>query len=292
VSARQPEGDTISRKSGFIDIHSHILPGLDDGPVHLDQSIEEAKRYMALGFVSVIATPHWIHATQWASTPESISSKVIEINSVLQQNKIELTILPGMEIAYSENLHEHVASGQCLSLGGKGFYLIEFPLLSTLTRLPENTLKKLLSKCRNKCIIAHPERCPVFDNDKDMLARLVNLGMLVQVNMGSLLGQYGRKAQKTAFHYFRSGLVHFLATDSHARANRKPPDQMQWKNLVNAIGEDAVATAFAHNPKQMLAGNDVIPLSSKSNTTMPSFSGPGKCFLKSLQQRIMGYVNR
>ena len=286
---KQAEGDITSRQSGLVDIHSHILPGLDDGPVDHKQCIEAAKRYIELGFESVIATPHWICATTWTPTPDIISRKVKELNMLLHENNIALTILPGMEIAYSEKLYEHLASSQCIPLGGKGFFLIEFPLVSTLTRLSEDTFTKL-DNTRNKFIIAHPERCQIFHHDRNMMERLVSMGMLVQINISSLLGEYGSKVQKFAFYYIRSGMAHFLATDSHARKNRKPPDKSQWSKLTKLVGEEIITTAFGYNPKQMLAGKDVIPLSlNTKRTSIPALPDAGRVFLKTLHKLLGKY---
>jgi len=277
VHEKQLDKDTIFQTSGFVDIHSHILPGLDDGPVNLDQSLEAIKRYEALGFGCIIATPHWIPATRWASSPEVIIKKVNEINSILQQKNISMTILPGMEIAFSDQLYDNITSSICLPLDLKDFFLIEFPLSPSISGVSDHFLTKLTADKRLKFIVAHPERCPVFLNNENLLHKLVRLGMLVQVNINSILGGYGKKIQKTSFNFLRAGLVHFLATDSHARADRTPPNNNQWKKLFDIMGEEGIRNAFDTNPRQMLAGKEVRPLAMNEMNFEQSYrAGAGK----------------
>jgi len=242
--------------SGFIDIHSHFLPGLDDGPENSGQCLETAKRYLEIGVSCLIATPHCMHGTRWVPSPEMIAARIAEIEKTLFAHGISLSVLPGMEIAASDLLGGHFPPTDFLSLGNSGTtFLIEFPLHSPLSRQNDMRMHKLLPGLQGqRCIIAHPERCAMFINNIGRARELVEQGMLIQVNIGSLLGTSGPQVGKTALELFRAGLVHFLATDSHGRGDRLPPDPTQMTQLRRILGDDAVAIAFQKNPRPMREG--------------------------------------
>lgn len=244
--------------SGYIDIHSHFLPGLDDGPEDYEQCIATAEQYVKIGVHCVIATPHFIHGTRWAASPDRIAAGIRETEKRIRARGIPLRILPGMEIFMSDFLCRHFSPPDFLSLADTGAYLIEFTMHPSLSLPDEKKIYQLFSRQEEKhFIIAHPERCAVFADNIDMLKGLVASGMLTQVNIGSILGLSGRKAQNAAMEFLRAGLVHFLATDSHGRADRMPPTPSQMAELCRIIGDEAVTTAFRDNPLSMLRGERV-----------------------------------
>ncbi|HHO48914.1 MAG TPA: hypothetical protein ENN06_10775 [Desulfobacteraceae bacterium] len=265
---------TAQLPPGFIDIHSHILPGLDDGPESMVQCLEAARRYKAIGMNCVIATPHWFRFTGWAPTPERIARSVAEVEEMLDKAGVPLKIVPGMEIGFVDSLQPDFPAAQLLPLGGSGHYLIEFPLMVAYMR-PDQLILRLLRRSRIKVIVAHPERCIAFRDNAAALAAMTAGGVLAQVNINSLLGGFGREIQQTAINFLRHGLVHFLATDSHASERRMPPDRDEWKLLGEYIGPAAVATACDENPRRLLAGEAVVPVIAESGRLEKYF--PGDC---------------
>lgn len=247
---------------GYIDIHSHFLPGVDDGPENFDQCLEAAEIYAAAGVSCLVATPHCMHGTMWAAPPERIRALVRETENLLRARGIPLRILPGMEIAAADLAVGHFPAADFLPLGDRGgAFLIEFPLHAAFGLDNEPLLHKLLPAGRGKCyIIAHPERCTMFDGNIERARQMVARGMLFQVNIGSLLGQAGAGPRETALELLRAGLVHFLATDTHCRAGRMPPDPARMAQLRQLLGDDAVTTAFRDNPRRMLEGKTVQPV--------------------------------
>jgi len=245
---------------GFIDIHSHILPGFDDGPENIEQCIEAGRRYRAIGVDRVIATPHWIPATKWRPSPRRIVAAVKETEQALNDAGVSLTILPGMEISGPEKLDGNFILPSMLPLGQSDYYLVEFPFTSALKKTFQYIPDTSADTGRLNIIAAHPERCALFQDNGVNLSRAVDLGMLVQVNIDSILGGFGKKARETALSCLRLELVHFLATDSHARGRRLPPDVDQWQRLEALLGRDAVQTACADNPGRLLAGKPVRPI--------------------------------
>ncbi len=258
---------------GLIDIHSHILPGFDDGPEDIEQSIEAARRYQNIGVNCVIATPHRIDGTRWSPSPGAVIAAAEKTAAALSDAGVPLQILPGMEIACPEDGNADFSSAHFLSLGRSGYFLIEFPFTSAITDLVRNVMDRAQGK-KTGIIAAHPERCALFQDDDATLRQAVAGGMLAQVNIDSLFGEFGEKAAATAFDFLRLGLVHFLATDSHGRGHRLPPDPGQWQRLVRLLGKDAVDTACMINPGRMLRGERVPPITLPEET-MRNIQPPG-----------------
>lgn len=263
----------MERPQGFIDIHSHILPGLDDGPAGMDQCIEAARRYKAAGFGCVVATPHWVRYTGWTFSPELIIRTAAEVELALHKAGVGLKILPGMEIALTDGLERNLLATKLLRLGTSNYYLVEFPLLGPHIDL-EKALFHLADEQRTlSVVLAHPERCAAFQNNDELLRKAVDRGALVQMNIDSFLGSFGVQIQQTAVRMLRERLVHFLATDSHAAGRRLPPDAMEWKRLAEMLGTNVVAAACKVNPGRLLARQAVVPLAVDVERLDKYFSG-------------------
>jgi protein-tyrosine phosphatase len=129
----------------MIDIHSHILSGLDDGPVSFAESAELAEIYVEAGFDKVIATPHWVAGTRWMPDKSDICRKVALLNNFLKENQVDIKIFSGMEIAFDGNILQFLDEKVILPLGDKSYLLIEAPF----QRFPigwENLFNSILSR--------------------------------------------------------------------------------------------------------------------------------------------------
>ncbi|TKB09909.1 tyrosine-protein phosphatase [Desulforhopalus sp. IMCC35007] len=213
----------------FIDIHTHILPALDDGPKSLQESIALARCYERVGVRRVIATPHFIPGTAWAPSKEKIIRSVEALQKNLNDEGVLLTIEPGMEIAYHTKMADRIYAGELLSLGSSGYYLVEpdfhgeqDSLLATVTLLLQKGIK---------IIIAHPERTMGFQEQPQLLERLVSEGALLQINAGSLLGEFGPKSKAMAIFLVEKQLCHFFASDAHNYDKRAPITTAEWYTL-------------------------------------------------------------
>lgn len=259
--------------SGYIDIHSHILPGLDDGPENMEQCVEAARRYRAIGMHCVVATPHWLKFTGWTPSPERVVRSAAEVEEALQQAGEPLRILPGMEIGLTDSPEQDFPFSELLPLGPSGHYLIEFPLMVHY-RKPERLILRLLRAWPTmRIILAHPERCASFLDKANALREMTARGVLVQVTIGSLLGGFGREIQETTVDFLSRGLVHFLATDSHAAGRRMPPDRSEWITLGEYIGPAAVDAACRENPRRLLTGGTVEPVAVEGERLDAYFPG-------------------
>jgi protein-tyrosine phosphatase len=214
----------------FIDIHTHILPGLDDGPVNMEGSIALARCYERVGIKSIVATPHYLPGTAWAASKDKVLESVEQLQARLEDEQIDLFIQAGMEIAYHKKIAENLEEGKLLPLGSSGYYLIEPPLTGEQHSLLEGLL--VLSDLGLPFILAHPERVESFQRKPEQLERLIERGWLLQINTGSLLGYFGRRSKETAEKMLKNNQIHFVASDAHDHKKRPPLNAGDWACLV------------------------------------------------------------
>jgi protein-tyrosine phosphatase len=214
----------------MIDIHCHILPGVDDdGAPDTETSIAMARIAANDGIHTIIATPHLTNA---AYPREKLTEAVAQLNTALQQQSIPITILFGAEV--QAHIALSVADRFCLA--ESSFLLVEFPH----SYLPADA-KELISALTTRSIttiIAHPERNAQIGREPWLLAPLLNMGAKTQITAESLTGNLGMAAKSCAEHLLRNEQVHYLATDSHAPGFRKPILSKAVKQAARIIGEE------------------------------------------------------
>ena len=237
--------------AAFIDIHCHILPDVDDGPATVDLSLEMAGQLADSGVAHVFATPHHIAGTAWTQSAEIIRQQVRQLQAAMDQKNISLTIHPGMEIALHQHLMQECERTELLSLGKSNYYLLEPPF----QECTENLLEIVFSFKRSgkDVILAHPERIPFFQKNTAQLVHLIEQGILIQVNIGSLLGEFGKASKKTAGFLAERGGIHFAASDAHSPETRSPPTRDQWLQLEQILGVEQTRHACVENPGRLLA---------------------------------------
>lgn len=232
--------------SQFIDIHVHILPGIDDGAKTLDDSVALAEAYVSEGITQIIATPHFIPGTAWAANRELITDKLIELQKHLETKNIPLKIFPGMEIAYHKKLLNRQENNQLQSLANSGTYLLEPSFNDSAEELLQCS-KHLMDKGCG-VILAHPERIPAFQQRVAPLLELVKDGLQVQLNTGSILNKFGELSKELAMHLFDMESVHYLASDAHSTQSRKPITTTDWNALNDLLGNELLTKICVTNP--------------------------------------------
>lgn len=236
----------------MIDLHCHLLPGIDDGPADVASAVEQARAHVAAGVETVVCTPHVSHG--YANTSTGIAAATASFGNDLEQAGVPLQLLHGAEVSLSRAIEMPDDELTALHLGGSGWLLLEPPLGSEVPRLAQ--LVKGLSSRGHRILVAHPERCAAFHRDDDLLAELVKDGALVQLTAGSLNGQFGRTVQKLAASMVNRGLVHVIASDAHDPSHRAP-------GLAGPLAEaklDALTEwATTAVPAAMLAGETIPP---------------------------------
>jgi protein-tyrosine phosphatase len=240
-----------------IDIHCHILPGLDDGPANLDFSLAMARAAVESGTQLMVATPH-IRA-DFDVDPDEIEARVDLFNDRLQRDRLPLRILPGAEIGWASALELDDAMLAKLSMGSGGRILLESPY----GRKPVD-LEAIVSALKERgfeAVLAHPERCPLFQRDIDRLAKLVEGGVFCSITAGSMAGRFGATVKDFTVELLRRGLVHDVASDAHDHLHRPPALTAGFAGIEPELpGITSHAPWFTVTaPVAILAGNPLPP---------------------------------
>ncbi len=227
----------------MVDIHCHLLPNVDDGPAEWEESIEMARLAVQDGISISVTTPHWIQGTKWEPNPDEIREKVNEFNRRLKDEKIPLTVLPGMEVGISDNLPELVSAGRILTLGGSNYLLVEIPFISFPHGIEEIILR--LKTIGISPILAHPERNKEVQTNPKRVLELVKGGASVQVTAGSCCGYFGEEARRCVLELAKSGAIHAVASDAHNVDKRPPIVTEGLKALEGVIGGEQIELLLA-----------------------------------------------
>lgn len=204
--------------SGFVDLHCHLLPALDDGPVDDEHAVWLARALVADGVSTVAATPH--RTTRIATPLPELEARLAHLRDLLALNDVPLSVLSGSEVAVEALLDMDPAEVDALRLGGRGPLLVELPLGPSFGD-PTWPILQLLD-AGVPVVIAHPERIPLIQQDPSVLEDLIVRGAHAQVTSGALFGRYGRTAQATALLLLDHDLVDILASDAHHHELRPP----------------------------------------------------------------------
>jgi protein-tyrosine phosphatase len=201
-----------------IDLHSHVLPGIDDGPAGDEEALALARAAVALGTTVLVATPH--RSPRWPTEAATITAGVERLEELLDAAEIDLELSTGAEIALEEAARLDDAALSELALGGRRYLLLESPH-EPAGALLERTVSDLLARGHG-ILLAHPERSPVFQDRPARLRELVGEGALTSITAGALEGHFGAASQWFALELLRDGLVHSLASDAHHVVGRPP----------------------------------------------------------------------
>lgn len=202
----------------MIDIHCHVLPGIDDGPRDLGESIALARVAEADGTTVLVATPHVSYTHP--NDSETVRDGVARVNEALQEEGIAVEVRPGAEVAHQMLGRLDDDELIALTLGGGPNLLLEAPLAAVGGEL-EDAVGHVQSLGLG-VVLAHPERCPSFHRDPDRLARLVDAGVVTSVTAASFSGGFGGTVRRLTAELAGRGLVHDAASDAHD-AKRRPP---------------------------------------------------------------------
>lgn len=216
----------------MIDLHVHLLPGVDDGPATLEQSLALARVLAQEGVHTCVATPHYNDQYPQLSA-EDIRSRVATLQAVLIQQQIPLQIKAGHEVLIKPGLVDDLRTGRVATLNGGRYVLLE---LWTTTWLPET--ERVIFELRTAGfipILAHPERYCTLQDDPKRVVALRAHGALMQVTIGSLIGMQGRSAQRCASTLLKKGLVDCLASDAHSLGQRRPAIRESLRTLNRLV---------------------------------------------------------
>jgi protein-tyrosine phosphatase len=232
----------------MIDIHCHILPGIDDGAENAKESVRMARVAAEDGITHIVATPH---VRETLHPPALLQEYVRKFNEALQKLKVPVEILYGADV-YAMLPPKEVKR---YAINDTRYILIEFPY----THIPANASDILFNfKLQNLIpIITHPERNPSVIRDPKMLFSLLNSDVYVQITGDSLIGNFGHQIQECAFHLLKKGAVHFIASDAHSARIRGPVLSEALKQAGKIVGKAKARTLVDANPLAVISGNDI-----------------------------------
>ncbi len=235
---------------GFVDLHSHVLPGLDDGAPDPDTSLAMLRGLCAIGFDTVCATPHQ-KAGQFLPSLDAIRRAHQSARSALSANSVALSLSLAAENMWDGTLYERCETLTIPSYDDGAAFLFELPLG---VPLPVGLFDRLFSlRTKGKLpVLAHPERYEPLYSSPDLLARLRECCALV-VDLGALAGYHGRKRGKFARRWVEEGIAHAAASDSHTVEDvRTAAEGIAW--IRRKVGEDAVSRLLDRAPRAILRG--------------------------------------
>jgi protein-tyrosine phosphatase len=235
-----------------IDLHCHVLPGIDDGPKTIEGSLALARTAAASGTRVMVATPHvsWRYPNEAAT----IARLTGELNERLRREKIAVEIRSGAEIAMTRAGDVELDELERLSLGDGPWVLLEPPFTQIATGF-DGVVMALQSSGR-RVVLAHPERCPAFHREPSALESLVRAGVLTSITAGSLVGRFGGEVRRFTRRLIEQGLVHNVASDAHDTV-RRPPGMAA--ELAEA-GLGALADWLTRAVPDAILGGEEIPL--------------------------------
>lgn len=246
------------RPSGFVDVHCHCLPGLDDGPSDMEQALSLCRALTADGIVEVVATPHQLGRFDGHCDAPGVRRAVAQLNRVLHRNGIRLAVFPGADIRIDERIPQLLRADRILTLADAGRYLlVELPHEVFID--PRGLLEQL-TQTRMAAVMTHPERHGFLASNPQYVDRWAEHRMCLQITAGSLLGDFGRQCEQAAWSFLHTSLPAVVATDAHNVGDRPPRMTAAYQRLVQRLGRSAAETLCVDNPRRLLAGQELMLL--------------------------------
>jgi protein-tyrosine phosphatase len=236
----------------MIDLHTHVLPGIDDGPETIEGAVELARAAVAAGARTLVATPHvsWTYPND----PDTIAAGVEQLRARLDAEGIALELRAGAEIAMTRLVDMRNEDLLPLGLGGGDWLLVEPPFSPTVTGLQPLLFE--LQRQGHRILLAHPERCPAFHRAPEMLSEFVHEGVLTSVTAGSLVGRFGGEVRGFALKMAREQLIHNVTSDTHDTVRRPPGVATELRKAGLGPLEDWLTEEV---PAAILGGTEIPP---------------------------------
>ena len=238
----------------MIDLHCHILPGIDDGPVSQDESLAMARRAVEDGIHTIVATPHTLNGI-YLNPAKEIISKVDALQKILSNNHIHIELSAASDVHLCPHMLEMVDCGDALTINdAKKYMLLELPSQA----IPKGVKDEIFSLKLNGItpIITHPERNAIIQHDLDILYDMVSMGAMSQVTAMSITGDFGVFVKRAAEIMLQKRLVHIIASDAHGIDKRPPLLSRAVEHAAEILGnyEEAMrmVTEF---PAAILSGS-------------------------------------
>lgn len=240
----------------MIDLHTHILPGIDDGSNSMEETLRMIELAVNSGTGEIVATPHCNipgsydnYYGQWYDELFDSTKKIIE-------DHFDIKVYPGMEVFLTYDIEQMIDESHVITINKSRYMLVEFGFGEN-----EEYALMMLEKVLKKGIVpilAHAERFRFIQSHPDITGRLIQKGIVIQVNKGSFAGHFGRKEQQLAFYLLRHRYIHVIASDAHGSGYRTPYMKDIYDSLKLECTKERLKVLFEDNPKRILQNKEVI----------------------------------
>jgi len=242
----------------YTDIHCHLLPGVDDGVKTWEDSLACLRLAAAERISTICVTPH-IWPEKYPNTPEDLAAAFSLWEERVKSAGLGVRLQLGSEVYYRSGLAEDWAGGRFRAMGAAGRYLlVELPLLVCPQGIEKGFYELRLGGAEP--VLAHPERYPWAARDRARLGSLAHAGVPFQITTHSVTGIFGAGIQRAAFDFLEAGWVAVMATDAHSPSNRTPMFREAVRVVANRYGHEAARLLSVDNPRRLLAGEGLIPV--------------------------------
>lgn len=240
----------------MIDMHCHIVPYTDDGAKNMNEALAMARKAVSVGYDKIFATSHYIiHDSE--TIYEDYRRDIDNLNQKLKDENIDLTVYYGNEVFFTNNMVQMLKDKKICSYNDSRYVLIEFPLFNDI--IPMNAFDEFNKLQDNGYIpvLAHPERYDFVTKNIDILVQLVESGVLLQCNIGSILGKYGSNAKRNIKKIIKKNMVHFLGSDSHNTHIYEKENKALKKIEKLVKNEDIMNKILYENPEKVLKNEKI-----------------------------------
>ena len=237
--------------TGFVDLHTHILPGVDDGAQDMTEALELLRMAREDGTSQIVLTPHY-RGRYRSNTPQQLRQAFEELTAEAAKVFPELKLYLGNEAGIERELGDKVAEGRVLSLNDSPYVLLEFDYSCSRTQILDGVMGIISSGYTP--IIAHAERYDIFRKNKKLADEVLQVGALIQLNADSILGKGGFREKRCCHRLLKNRQAQFVASDGHDALQRQPVLGEAFRHVSKRYGEEYAWALFRDNADGLLSG--------------------------------------
>ena len=245
------------KEEKMVDLHCHILPNVDDGSFSMEETIEILKQALNAGFDTICFTPHYAEP-QYVRNKKQNQEVLEQVKQALVQEKIKMNLFLGNEVFLQDKMPELLENEVISSLAGTQYFLMELPMYQ---ELPEEIVQKMIASLQEKglkVVVAHPERYLYIQKNPNKLPEYFGENVIFQGNYASIIGGYGKDAQKTIKKLLKEKKVHYFATDTHHASNCIYENmQLILKKMSKIVDEKYLEILTQTNPSAIIQNKEI-----------------------------------
>ncbi len=241
---------------GFVDIHCHVLPGIDDGARDRAEAVEMVHMAHEQGTVTIVTTPHNFPRSHQTVLEES-RHRIGLLRRAAAERDLNVDLLTGQEIRITRGLTQQLESGNGATINATRYVLAE-PPFNSMPDYVEEEITSIIS-LGYRPVLAHPERNTIIQRDPDIVRRLIGLGALTQMNTGSLFDHYGPGSREAGEYLLQQEMIHVIATDAHGSTGPRVPNMRAGFDRVAELTDESRAWALARDNPLAITEEREIP---------------------------------